>query len=256
MFKWPVVPISANQMLDVSSDDLILDGHFRLCQTYKGGGGYDQFPHIAAARGLVSTPDEANRQFVVQLYGCNLDCPYCYVTRAGVWGRPTAYNTRELLWAWRRAQDSYGANVFHLMGGAPAIYLHQWPELLDSLTSRTLFHSDLMLSEGSYDEAVLTGVDRPSVLLAVNIKGTDKESWERNTRKPYHARQVAENLDKVRRRLAPERWYLTFTNVAPDAQEAFIREHGLEEQTNYGIDLIRYNALPLVDSVAWGAGGR
>ena len=228
---WRAVPISTNKMLDVNPNDLISGGHFRLCQTYKGGGGCDQFPRIPAARGLVSTPSGANRQLVVQLWGCNLDCPYCYVTRAGVWGEPTVYTTQELSQAWRLAQTTHGVNVFHLMGGAPALYLRQWPKLLDAPPPQTLFHSDLMLSEGSYDDEVLVDIDRPGVLLAVNVKGTDSESWERNTRKPYHPKQVIANLDKVRRRLSPERWYITFTNVAPDAQEAFISEYGLEEQT-------------------------
>ena len=86
-------------------------------------------------------------QFVVQLYGCNLDCPFCYVTRRGVWDTPIKVSTDALV----RAYALSGANVFHLMGGAPALQMKFWPELLDALGPDILFHSDLMLTETRYD---------------------------------------------------------------------------------------------------------
>ena len=257
---WNVVPICADQMRDVNPEDLIQGGHFRLCHTYKGGGGYDQFPYLACKRGLVPHPDQASKQFVVQLHGCNLDCPYCYVTREGVWGTPVRYTTRELVAAWESARDSHGCNVFHLMGGAPARRMPQWPDLLYDLAwgwrkpddSPMIFHSDLMLTEGTYQPEVLDSLDRPGVLLAVNIKGVDQASWEANTRKPYPADLIHRNLAAVSDRLSAERWYLTFTNVPGGLQRQFLLDQGLEWQDSFSIDLIDYAATPYVDSRPWG----
>ena len=43
---WKVVPICDYQKLDVRPEDLLDSGDFRKCETYRGGGGYDQFPKI------------------------------------------------------------------------------------------------------------------------------------------------------------------------------------------------------------------
>ena len=252
MHKWKVVPISNNQLKDVSSEDLVRGGDFRICQTYKGGGGYDRFPFIAAERGLVSNPELANRQLVVQLFGCNLDCPYCYVTRSGVWGKYTEYPTGELVDIYHEAQAQNGANVFHLMGGAPALYLRHWPELVDYLCPSTLFHSDLMLSESLYTQYILRKLDHDGVLLAVNIKGTTPEEWLANTRKPMNEELIRKNLSALKTHLDPARWYLTFTNVTEDRQRAWVEDFEVVDQYYYNIDLIDYNAVPFVDSVPWG----
>jgi hypothetical protein len=67
-FKWKVVPISKYQQLDVNHLVLLDGGAFRKCNTYKGGGGYDQFPAICERR----LGKRLHQQFIVQLYGCNL----------------------------------------------------------------------------------------------------------------------------------------------------------------------------------------
>ena len=253
MHLWRVVPISENQMADVDPKDLIAGGHFRLCQTYKGGGGYDQFPYYAVSRGMVRNPDDASRQFVVQLWGCNLDCPYCYVTRAGVWGESVTYSTSQLVYAYQRARSEHDVNVFHLMGGAPALQLKHWPELIHGLGY--MFHSDLMLTEGVYDREVLKQINDGDILLAVNIKGTDPEEWLKNTRKELNESVFERNLESVMETLDWRKWYVTFTGVAKDKSDAFLKYYGLEQQDAYNIDIINYNAMPLVDSVPWGRRG-
>ena len=250
MHSWKVVPISEQQRLDVRPSDLVEGGDMRVCSTYRGGGGYDDFPKLAAARGLADHPSQADTQLVVQLRGCNLDCPYCYVTRAGVWGEPVRYTTDELAAAYARAAESHGANVFHLMGGAPALQLRHWPELLDALGGDVIFHSDLMLSESRYGERSLRELDRPNVLLAVSVKGLSPDEWARNTRKDMDPGLMRRNMLAVSELLPRDRWYLTFTNVDPDYRRAFMEEYGVDYSLN--IDLIEYNALPRVDDVPWG----
>ena len=86
-FKWPVVPLCEKQLRDIRQKDILEDGLYRLCDIYRGGGGYDQFINIYNKRFGTSLTD--GRQFVVQLYGCPLRCPYCYVTEDGVKSKPT-----------------------------------------------------------------------------------------------------------------------------------------------------------------------
>lgn len=246
--KWPVVPISDFQKLDVRPEDLLANGHFRKCETYRGGGGYDQFPTISEKRLGV----RAHQQFIAQLYGCNLDCPYCYVTRSGVWGAPVSYTTEGLVDAYMGS----GQEVFHLMGGAPAIYLNQWPELLNGLQGTgAIFHSDLLLTERPYDEGVLRDITSfKNHLLAVDIKGVTAEDYERNTRKKFKAELFWDNFAAVLD--SGVNFYMTFTNPDLRHYDSFIEEiyhrfgnHLGDKATCdcFTIPLIEYDAQPFVD---------
>ena len=119
MHKWPVVPLCKNQLKDVRPEDVLNNGLYRKCDIYRGGGGYDQFNKIWEKRkGYRISP----KQFVVQLAGCPLHCPYCYVTPDGINGKVVFKTTDEILTDYK---DS-NLQVFHLMGGAPALYLSHW----------------------------------------------------------------------------------------------------------------------------------
>lgn len=256
MHEWKVVPLSTAQLLDVSPEDILEDGLYRRCDTYKGGGGYDKFPAIALSR-LGRT--DCNRQFVVQLQGCNLDCPYCYVTRAGVWGAATRVTTTQLVDAYCRS----GETVFHLMGGAPALQMKWWDEILDDLdngSNSPVFHSDLMLSEGVYDPAVLESLAASNEysLYAINIKGTTTPEWIANTRKKVDWDLFWENWRKVQ--AAGLNAYVTFTGCDDRNLSTFwalAEIEGIHDQwrdDSYVIDLIEYNAVPYVDEREWGGG--
>ena len=246
---WPVVPIGEYQRLDVRPDDLLDGGDFRRCDTYRGGGGYDHFPGICEKRlGRL-----LHHQFVVQLYGCNLDCPYCYVTRSGVWGKAKHFTTKQLVHAFERS----GQEVFHLMGGAPALYLNGWPELVAELPA-AVFHSDFLLTEQPYDESVLADIaalGRGNTLFAVDIKGTTPADYERNTRKKFKADLFWGNLDRLVRNGI--NFYLTFTN--PDMGnydamvESLVARFGRAIMDDaFIIKLVDYDALPFVDIRPWG----
>jgi pyruvate-formate lyase-activating enzyme len=246
---WKIVPLSEGQLKDVRAEDILDNGHFRKCETYRGGGGYDQFPFIARER----LGFEYHKQFIAQLYGCNLDCPYCYVTRAGVWGTPVMYTTEDLVAAYVRS----GQGVFHLMGGAPAIYLEHWPELIEALPSGAVFHSDLMCTERLYTADQIRAIAKPNCLYAVNVKGMTQEEHMTNTRKPLPATRFWANL-RLLADLMPENFYITFTNVARENQEMFWAHCKAwlpwekHRMSSFTIDLIEYDAQPYVDSVPWG----
>lgn len=251
---WKVVPLSEGQLLDVRPEDVLDDGLYRLCHTYRGGGGYDLFPSIAARFGMVRHPDDASKQFVVQLFGCNLDCHYCYVTRQGVWGKPRVVSTARLVDAFRRS----GAQVFHLMGGAPALRLNDWLSLVDALPTGTLFHSDLMLTERPYYLDTLKALSRRRVLLAINIKAMTSDEWWHNTRKNPDWELFWSNWCTVQE--SGVKAYITFTGCDRDEEGFFwkrARHEGIEphlwQGNSFHIDLIDYNALKHVDDVPWGA---
>lgn len=242
--QWRVVPLSEGQRLDVRDEDILEEGLYRKCDTYRGGGGYDEFPDFCERwRG-----ERLHEQFVVQIYGCNLDCPYCYVTREGVWGNFERVSTTELIEAFERS----GQEVFHLMGGAPALQLENWREIEERVE---VFHSDLMLCEKPYQPQWLEGLD--SALIAINVKGIDSQDWKENTRKApnwdlfWRNWKVVESTDLSA--------YVTFTGVDRDRLPEFwskAASHGVDadywEDRSYVIDLIDYEATDHVDDTDWG----
>lgn len=244
MYNWKVCPIQGRQLRDVRDEDIF--GDFRICNTYRGGGGYDQFPKIAEKRGLTCNGD-IGTQFVVQLYGCTLKCPYCYVTADGIWGYHTPYTSDQLAGSYISALVSRNAGVFHLMGGAPAVYYEHWPELLDKISlDNTIFHSDLMLVEKEYKLATLRDCNRRNTLYAVNIKGADKEDYFRNTRCKFNEDLFWNNFDTVVE--SGVNFYMTFTNPDMDSlftfKETVARKYGeavLDD--HFVIDIVDYEAL-------------
>lgn len=244
---WPVVPICEAQRQDIAPEHLFEGGLYRYCDTYKGGGGYDQFPKIFAKRngwnefGL-------NDQFVVQLKGCPFKCPYCYVTPSGVNGEHILVSTDNMVKAYRNS----GCSVFHLMGGAPAIYMNQWPELIDTLarSGAFIFHSDFVLYEGEsiYDEGVLHELSerKHDCLYAVSIKGGSWAEYLNNTGVNVRMFKIWRNLELLIKHEIP--FYMTFTGMSKESTEKFCMRvvdmfgpKCLEDAFNIG--LVHYKAL-------------
>jgi len=243
MYEWLVCPIQGRQLKDVREEDII--GDFRFCNTYRGGGGYDQFPKIAKSRGLSCTGD-IGLQFVVQLFGCHLDCPYCYVTRDGINGKHVKYTTEELVNCYYWAFVNRPAGVFHLMGGAPALYLKYWTEIKIGLDPDVIFHSDLLLTEGDYNIWPFRIIKDRNTLLAINIKGVTRADYYRNTGKELDTHLFWRNLEIVQE--SGVGFYLTFTN--PDKRfleefKALLTKRCGENilKDHFVIDLIDYKAL-------------
>lgn len=236
--NWKVCPIQGRQLLDVREIDLF--GDFRLCNTYRGGGGYDKFPEIFKNR--TGSSLEVGKQFVVQLYGCPLDCYYCYVTKDGVLGEYVEYTTDQLIgWFYMSTLD-----VFHLMGGAPGLYLESWGDIVRDLPKDKVFHSDLLLIEKEYKSEWFKDLTGDNVLLAVNVKGTTDKDFEKNTGKKINYKLFWKNLDTVVN--SGVNFYITYTN--PDSEGLFSFTNTIERdygkkvtKDSYTIDLIEYDAL-------------
>lgn len=246
MFEWPVCPIQGRQLQDVTPNDIV--GDFRICKTYKSGGGYDQFPKIVTKRRIV-TPDMLGTrdiQFVVQLRGCHLRCPYCYVTRDGVYGVTKRYSSTALASQFYKALHEHMCGVFHLMGGAPALYLAKWPELMDQVGDEVLFHSDLMLTESYYTVQEIEAINRPNALYAINIKGVTSKDYYENTGKTIDWKMFWHNFCIIR--LVGLNFYVTFTApdplMLPPFKQELIKRFGEQVlEDSFIINLKQYEAL-------------
>lgn len=252
MSRWPVVPICARQQRDCRAEDLVTwadtPALFRLCDVYRGGGGYDKFPFIAKRRlGL----DTGRRQFVVQLRGCPLRCPYCYVTPEGVHGRPVMVDSEQLLAAFAAS----GCRVLHLMGGAPALYLDQWVDVASRLAPGQVLHSDFLLMESAYSLRTLRQLAVLSNSLhAVSLKAADAQGFAAATGVRLTmgmTRLMVSNLDRLVASGLP--FYFTFTGMTAEARarlaSAIAKRYGCALlRDSFAIDLVRYLALEDEDS--------
>lgn len=221
---WPVVPLCKAQLSDVRSEDILSNGMYRRCDTYRGGGGYDQFPFIYERRfGAKLNPI----QFVVQLLGCPLKCPYCYVTSEGVYGKPVWVPTYRLLNSYKET----GLEVFHLMGGAPALYLEHWKDLADQVT---VFHSDFLLVESIYVKEHLE-----------NLPGLHVVSFKE--RYLYTEDQVAMMWPNLTNLVENDvQFYITFTGKDEFSHEIEERFGKAILKDSFIIPIITYSAMSYV----------
>jgi pyruvate-formate lyase-activating enzyme len=228
------------QSRDIKKDDLLEGGLFRKCNTKTAGGGYDKFSEICLKR----LGKEVSNQFVVQLNGCPLACPYCYVTPGGVHRIPHYLDTDQLISSFKNS----GQEVFHLMGGAPALYVRYWHKILNKLPSNFVFHSDFILVEGRYKIDELSRLERNNALYAVNIKGLSKREWRDNTGVDnFDTDDILRNIDVILR--SGINFYLTFTACDHESSEnilepLFRREFGDRlYDDSFDIKIIQYKAL-------------
>lgn len=237
MIEWDVVPICKAQLEDVNASDILNDGLYRKCNTYKGGGGYDKFPDIYNKRFGTDRKD-LNNQFVVQVKGCPLRCPYCYVTESGIHGESVKVSSNKLVSDFRAS----GCSVFHLMGGAPALHLKKWPDLLRHLNGE-VFHSDFVLLEGEYDKGILNEISQyKNSLYAISIKGGNAEEFRKNTRVELNETLFRNNLDALFN--AGLQCYFTFTGMSKESIEEFKQKYKqYSYQDSFAIQLVHYKAL-------------
>jgi pyruvate-formate lyase-activating enzyme len=217
MYKFKVCPVQGRQLLDVREEDIFED--FRICDTYRGGGGYDQFPTIIRKRGLISSSN-IGKQFVVQLYGCHLRCPYCYVTKDGIFGEHTEYTAVDLIKSFLRARDAHGVGVFHLMGGAPGLYMKHWLSIIERLPDDIIFTSDILLTEDIYEKYILDMICSKNAIYAVNIKGLSDKNYKDNTGYDIDWAMFWINMERLVN--SGINFYLTFTNPALSLMDEFI----------------------------------
>lgn len=245
-YKWKVVPLCERQLRDINKSDVLHSGLYRRCDIYKGGGGYDKFEEIYHKR--INNQISCNEQFVVQVYGCPFKCPYCYVTPSGIHGEYKEVSSTKLV----NDFIETGFSVFHLMGGAPALYIEHWIDILSRLNMSIPFHSDLLLMEKSYDTEVLKDIAKfNNGLYAVSIKGIEDGSFYANTGVSFEHDLFWSNFEKVY--TSGINFYVTFTGMDKYEIKQFKREAsrtlGVDcvcagvFDNSFSIDIVNYLAL-------------
>lgn len=240
MKNFKVVPICDKQRRDIKKENILEDGLYRTCDVYKGGGGYDKFPEICNKR----LGYNYSHQFVVQLFGCPLKCPYCYVTREGIFGEYRNISSKRILESFKKSNQ----DIFHLMGGAPALYLEDWSLIIDELDKNKIFHSDLLLVEKEYSNGILRKINKNNTLYAVSIKGFG-DDYEENTGVEFNEILFWKNLNKVIENKL--NFYFTYTNMSDENIQEFknmckenLNHYNISIFENeFKIDLVLYEAL-------------
>lgn len=206
-FKWPLIPLCRRQMKDVHKDAVWGNGLYHLWDT--NAGHHDEFPQVAKKRGIKGK--DLNMQFVVQVKGCPLRCEYCNVTKKGVHGDATIADPVEIMVNFKEST----CKVFHLSGGAPAIYLEHWRELAERIPANKIFHSDFILVEREYKPEWLQGLDKKNFLFAVNLKS------QKHLGINFDWPLALYNLSLLRD--AGMNYYVTFTGMTNKEYEFYIR---------------------------------
>lgn len=236
--KWLVVPLCDKQLRDVMASDILNEGLYRKCNTYHSGGGYDELPHILKSRRMFIS----DKQFVVQLAGCPFCCPYCYVTPDGINGKSVEVSTERLIADFKAS----GQDIFHLMGGAPALYIENWGVLIKKLEQINckVFHSDLMLVECKYTDSILQSIESDIAIHAVSIKGFSQESYLKNTGTQVDINLMRYNLKQLSR--SNVNYYITFTGMTEEEVQRAIKWLEITDEQlrdSFSIQLIKYKAL-------------
>lgn len=226
MNKLSIMPVGKVQSTDIRDEHKF--GYFRICASYKDPNhkkGYDKFPDFATIK-FGGNPSFWNYHLIVQLRGCPLKCPYCYVDDEGIEGlTPINLTPEELvLKAKKILNDDNRLNVFHLMGGAPGLYIRFWSEILDVMNkvnlNKVLFHSDIILVEPEIVNSFYLNLKKiknfKNHLIAVCVKGITDENLIENTGiKNLKYYKYFENLNNVIS--TGINYYITLIN--PDVKE-------------------------------------
>jgi len=203
--KIPISKIGKLQREDIEADRgkgiVCYDDYARVCTVYtdtrRDIG--DKSPY-RMAKMFGGTWAAYNNHFVVQVAGCPLDCPYCYVDNLEPDIDVSAVTLVALFKAFRdqAAVDfKVPLNVFHLMGGAPAVYCKFWPELREELDHQgcedvVLFSNTILVERHAHQVCPWEYMKLPRLIVEGCLKGTNPNNFWRNTGKDWFYYAVAE----------------------------------------------------------------
>lgn len=241
MYAWNVVPLCEKQLRDVNPKDVLNGGLYRHWDS-DSSNCVDKFEDIFNRR--FGTFEKLNDHFVVQLKGCPFHCPYCYVTPDGIHSEAQKVTTAQLVSDF--TDTCYP--VFHLTGGAPALYLKHWAGLAFALPEYAIFRSDFLLMEGEYSKEACLALSRHRRNLhAVSIKGWGKDEFRRNTGGvEFNKKLVWRNFETLLE--TNIQFFITFTGMSDESIET--AKADLEKwfgknilNDSFSIDIVHYNAL-------------
>lgn len=217
----PISKIGEVQKRDIENDQdmgiVCYDEYARICTTNTGSRRDigDRSPY-RMARLFGGMWQDYNNQYVIQVAGCPLDCPYCYVDNLEENAHWTVASIVNNFLAFSQmAVDFFHEplNVLHLMGGAPAIYCSFWPKLRAEMDSRglgnvVLFTNVILVEWRLRNVQPWDFMNLHNFIVEGCLKGTNRENFVQNTGHDLFDDAIIEL-----RRYAPlTNFYLTLIN--------------------------------------------
>lgn len=194
MSQVPISRIGNIQKVDVerSSGIVFHDDIARICTVVKDKHAHDDRGDKSPFRMAMlfgGSWEDYNHHFIVQVAGCPLKCPYCYVDNMEV---DTSMSANDLVDRFIKFKEEVESKfniklkVFHFMGGAPALYCDFWKELRDTLDKRglkdTILFSDVILVEEYFvNKKPWEFLNLHHFILTGCLKGTNEENFIKNT---------------------------------------------------------------------------
>lgn len=218
MMKVPIAKIGKIQKIDIerSSGIVFYDDVVRICTVVKDKKAHDNRGDkspFRMAKIFGGNWQDYNNHFIVQVAGCPLKCPYCYVDNLKADLLMTAKELVSRFIKFKKETEpkfNIKLKVLHFMGGAPAIYCEFWKELRNSLDKKGLkdiiLFSDVILVENYFFK------NKPWKFLKLHhfiltgcLKGTNKDNFIKNT--GYDLFQ--QSLKELKNYLSAKNFYLT-----------------------------------------------
>ena len=224
----------------------------------------DQFDMPSWAWHALENGREINKEiekyrdnFIYQIKGCNINCPWCYVDEINKNGLPGDYSewfsipeiidTFEKTRAERKNSKEGELNRIRPSGGEATIVIEQWLENLKELEKRNLskeifVQNDSNLTTGHFlDDLERKGEIEPNILqkigeyknlgLLASFKGTDEKNFTENTR--ADGKLIEESIYSFKKYVkAGIDTYPFFYNPNPDTLESFLERLAKEVGDN------------------------
>ena len=214
----PITKIGRIQKIDVEKSSGIVshDDIARICTVVKEKNAYDDRGDKSPYRmAEIFGGDwkDYNNHFIIQVAGCPLKCPYCYVDNLKANLSMNADELVDKFVEFKKIVEpkfNIKLNVFHFMGGAPALYCEFWEELRNSLDNHGLkevvLFSDVILVENHFSKKKpWEFLNLHHFILTGCLKGTNEDNFKKNT--GFHL--FEQSLKELENYLTAKNFYLT-----------------------------------------------
>lgn len=248
----PISKIGELQKIDIEADRdkggvVCYDNYARVCTVFTGtrrdiG---DRSP-FRMAEMFGGSWQDYNHHFVIQLAGCPLDCPYCYVDNLGEDTHFSEISLVELYKTIRfEALTKFKAHVkvLHVMGGAPAVYCEFWPKLrmeLDALgpygEDVIIFSNVILVENWVYGVEPWRYMNIENFIVEGCLKGTNRRNFMDNTGHDLFGAAVRELFYYV----PYENFYLTL--ISHDEDDLPVIHQWIEPERVDELKVVGYEA--------------
>lgn len=186
--KIPISRLGKLQKIDVEKSGRLHDDYGRICQVVQSPNWHgDLSPCRMAKFQNIDNFELFDKQFVVQVAGCPLKCPFCYVDNFKMDKFFTADELVTKFAEFRKQEPNL--NVFHLCGGCPARYSEFWLNLRKSLDEngfwRVILLSDVIFVENHFYNVkpweTIRKMHPYNFFIVGCLKGTTKQNFIKNT---------------------------------------------------------------------------